>query len=93
MAWPTRARSTSSPSLRPPADAAQDDRTGTSPVRALDYGVAVGPALTFDAKSCRRAANLAWLRPFGISGAVSFEQPLAGGTSTNIGCCSMSGWT
>ena len=29
--------------------------------------------------------NLAWLRPFGITGAVSYEQPLAGGTSTNIG--------
>jgi hypothetical protein len=29
--------------------------------------------------------NLAWLRPFGVTGAVSFEQPLAGGTSTNVG--------
>jgi hypothetical protein len=28
--------------------------------------------------------SLAWLRPFGVTGAVSFEQPLAGGTSTNI---------
>jgi hypothetical protein len=29
--------------------------------------------------------NLAWFRPFGVTGAVSFEQPLAGGTSTNVG--------
>jgi hypothetical protein len=35
--------------------------------------------------------NLAWLRPFGITGAVSFEQPLAGGTSPNIGLDSQTG--
>jgi hypothetical protein len=28
--------------------------------------------------------SLAWLRSFGVTGAVSFEQPLAGGTSTNV---------
>ena len=28
--------------------------------------------------------SLAWLRPFGVTGAVSFEQPLERGTSTNI---------
>jgi hypothetical protein len=28
--------------------------------------------------------SLAWLRPFGITGAVSLAHPLAGGTSTNI---------
>jgi len=35
--------------------------------------------------------SLAWLRPFGITGAVSYEQPLAGGTSTNIGLDSLTG--
>jgi len=35
--------------------------------------------------------SLAWLRPFGITGAVSYEQPLAGGTSTNIGLDSQAG--
>jgi hypothetical protein len=35
--------------------------------------------------------SLAWLRPFGVTGAVSFEQPLAGGTSTNIGLDSQTG--
>jgi hypothetical protein len=35
--------------------------------------------------------SLAWLRPFGVTGAVSFEQPLAGGTSTNIALDSQTG--
>jgi hypothetical protein len=35
--------------------------------------------------------SLAWLRPFGVTGAVSFEQPLAGGTSTNVGLDSQIG--
>jgi hypothetical protein len=35
--------------------------------------------------------NLAWLRPFAITGAVSFEQPLAGGTSTNVGLDAQTG--
>jgi len=35
--------------------------------------------------------SLAWLRPFGITGAVSYEQPLAGGSSTNIGLNSQTG--
>jgi hypothetical protein len=34
---------------------------------------------------------LAWLRPFGITGAVSYEQPLAGGSATNIGLNSQTG--
>jgi hypothetical protein len=35
--------------------------------------------------------SLAWLRPFGITGAVSYEQPLAGGNSTNIALDSQTG--
>jgi hypothetical protein len=35
--------------------------------------------------------SLAWLRPFGVTGAVSYEQPLAGGSSTNIGLNSQTG--
>ena len=35
--------------------------------------------------------SLAWLRPFGITGAVSYEQPLAGGNSTNIAQDSQTG--
>jgi hypothetical protein len=35
--------------------------------------------------------SLAWLRPFGVTGAVSFEQPLTGGSSTNIGLDSQTG--
>jgi hypothetical protein len=35
--------------------------------------------------------RLAWLRPFGVTGAGSFEQPLAGGTSTNVGLDSQIG--
>jgi hypothetical protein len=34
---------------------------------------------------------LSWLRPFGVSGAVSVAHPLAGGTSTNIGLDSQTG--
>ncbi|MBV9237094.1 MAG: hypothetical protein JOZ94_14780 [Xanthobacteraceae bacterium] len=35
--------------------------------------------------------DLAWLRPFGITGAVSVAHPLAGGTSANIGFDSQTG--
>jgi hypothetical protein len=35
--------------------------------------------------------SLAWLRPFGITGAVSVAHPLAGGNSTNIGLDSETG--
>jgi hypothetical protein len=35
--------------------------------------------------------SLAWLRPFGVTGAVTYEQPLAGGTSSNIGLDSQAG--
>jgi hypothetical protein len=35
--------------------------------------------------------GLAWLRPFGIAGAVSVAHPLVGGTSTNIGFDSQTG--
>ena len=35
--------------------------------------------------------GLAWLRPFGITGGVSYDQPLAGGSSTNIGLNSQAG--
>jgi hypothetical protein len=35
--------------------------------------------------------NLAWLRPFGITGAVSYEQPVVGGTSANVGLGSQTG--
>jgi hypothetical protein len=35
--------------------------------------------------------SLAWLRPFGVTGAVSLAHPLAGGTSTNIGLDSQTG--
>jgi hypothetical protein len=35
--------------------------------------------------------SLAWLRPFGVTGAVSVAHPLVGGTSTNIGLDSQTG--
>jgi hypothetical protein len=35
--------------------------------------------------------SLAWLRPFGIAGAVSVAHPLVGGTSTNVGFDSQTG--
>jgi hypothetical protein len=35
--------------------------------------------------------SLAWLRPFGFTGAVSLAHPLSGGTSTNIGLDSQTG--
>jgi hypothetical protein len=35
--------------------------------------------------------GLAWLRPFGITGGISYNQPLTGGSSTNIGLNSDTG--
>jgi hypothetical protein len=51
----------------------------------------VAPGIFFGKGFGDLSDGLAWLRPFGITGAISYEQPLAGGTSTNIALDSQTG--
>jgi hypothetical protein len=65
-------------------------RTGAQGVGANAPSL-IAPGIFFGKGFGDLPDNLAWLRPFGITGAVSFEQPLAGGTSNNVGLDSQTG--
>jgi hypothetical protein len=65
-------------------------RTGAQGVGANAPNL-IAPGIFFGKGFGDLPNTLAWLRPFGITGAVSLAHPVAGGTTTNVGLDSQTG--